>query len=405
MLFFTSACQKETVLPDNNRGEPYYDISFEHLWSESVEPGVSENFPRGVKRSSDMILLITSNWLGAFSMDNGAMLWKYEPEHDQTILEDSDFIESEDKLIFFQSGFGIMTILNKNTGQLIERKRFFDIPGIQGWPSSVEKWNDKIIVYTTHLLEPGGNMGVHNVYEVDPSDMSVRLLASEEGVHSSSHKKKILIDSVGNKAYIYFRADEDGIRHMNFLEIDLVQYNYRKQRIQLISPLNFHVHQDIPMAKQNNLLLIELGSEFGTTAINIEDGSILWNKKGGVVAGESESFYPFYHLGRLYLSSIIQFKNIDVATGKQIWLNKGFYINRHGIDFYPRKHLAMQFQNYRGSFGILDLHDGTMLAKLDASALGNAQYFATNPLYIEQLDAWVVCTDDFTLHCIKWPFK
>jgi outer membrane protein assembly factor BamB len=406
-LFLSSACRKESgFIPDYNRGEPYYsDLSFEHLWSESVEPGERENFLRGVKHTSDLILLITSRWLGAFSMETGAMLWKYEPEHDQTIWEDSDLIESGDKLILFQSAWGIMTILNKNTGQLIERKRFQDIPGIQGSPLSVGKWNDKIIVYTRHLYEPDDDMGFHNVYDLNPFDMSVKLLASEEGVHSSSHVKRILIDTLDSKAYVYFRAEEDGIRQMNFLEIDLINHSYRKQRIQLTSALHFHVHADIPIVKINNLLLIELGSEFGTTAINISDGSIVWNKEGGVVAGDSEKFYPFYHLGRLYLSSIVQFLNVDILTGKQIWSNDGYFISRTGIDFYPNKDLAIKFHNYRSSLGILDLNDGSTLVKVDASSLGNAKHFETNPLYIEKLDAWVVGTDDFTLHCFKWPFK
>ncbi len=407
MLILTSACRKESgLIPDYNRGEPYYsDVPIEHLWSQSVEPGERENFLRGVKHTSDMILLITSRWLGAFSMETGAMLWKYEPEHDQTIWEDSDLIETGDKLILFQIGWGIMTILDKNTGQLIERKRFFDMPGIQGWPSSVEKWNDKIIVYTRHFYEPGDDMGLHNVYELDPFDMSVKLLASEEGVHSSSHVKRILIDTVDSKAYVYFRADKDGIRQMNFLEIDLVNQSYRKQRIQLTLSLHAYVPVHIPMVKQNNLLLIELGSEFGTTAINIGDGSVVWNKKGGVVAGDSETFYPFYHEGRLYLSSIVQFLNVDILTGKQIWLNEGYFISSTGIDFYPNKDLAIKYHNYRSSLGILDLHDGSMLLKLEASSLGDAKHFTTNPLYIEKLDAWVVGTDDFTLHCFKWPFK
>lgn len=402
-----SSCNKETGLfPDYDRQSPYYsDVSFDHLWLQSVSPGERENFMRGVKSTSDMILLITSRWLGAFSMENGTLLWKYEPEHDQTIWEDSDLIETEDKLILFQSAWGIITILNKNTGQLIERKRFFDIPAIQGWPSSVEKWNNKIIVYTSHSYEPGGALGLHKIYEVDPLDMSARLLASEEGVYSSSHVKRILIDSVDSKAYVYFRTDEDGIRQMNFLEINLIQNNYRKQRIHLTSPMHFYVNAYTPMVKQENLLLIDLGSEFGITAVNIENGSVVWNRKGGVVAGDSETFYPFYHAGRLYLSSIVRFLNVDFLTGKQKWLNQGYFISSTGLDFYPHKHLALQFQNYRSTIGILDLNDGTLLGKMDAIALSSAKHFVTNPLYIDKLDAWVVGTDDFTLHCFKWPFK
>src|SRR5690606_10387313 len=129
MLLLTSACKKESgFLPDYDPQEPYYSTnSFEHQWSQTLEPGGEFDYIASLKTTSNLILLVSSRMIQAVSIVDGSPGWIYVPEPGNEILGDFEIFETPDQLMFFQkSAGGYFTVLNKASGSFIEKSGLWD---------------------------------------------------------------------------------------------------------------------------------------------------------------------------------------------------------------------------------------------------------------------------------------
>lgn len=403
MLLFMSGCKKESgFLPAYDKREPYYnDVTFEHQWSQSVSKGREGNFVIGLKRTSNMILLVSSETIHSFSLD-GEPLWVYTPESNNRILGDFEIIETSDQLMFFQKGGGgHFTILDKSSGAFIERTSLRDLHGFEGTTLSVEKWNDKLYVLTYQLVSTGSAEVINRIYKLDPFSRDLTLLVSEDGFNHFHFYNPILIDSIQSKLYILFRTQDNSINFLNFIELNLLNDDYQNIRIdQLSTSSPIVTFRDTRLAKMDNIILTAFDSKTGFVAINISNNSIVWTIP-------QSDYQSHFHLGRLYLLDGREIKALDPMTGQQFWRTSelNFIFFDKELIFHPHKSMALIKRDFKSVLGIYDLHDGSILSKLNAVSLGNAKFFAGNSLYIESQDKVFVATDDFSIHCFKWPYK
>ncbi len=404
MLLLTSACRKESgFLPDYDPQVPYYaSSSFEHQWSQTLEPGGEFDNIASLKTTSNLILLVSSRMIQAVSIVDGAPVWIYMPEPGNEILGDFEIIETPDRLMFFQkSGGGYFTVINKTNGAFIEWGRMWDLPGFAGSPVSVEKWNDKLYIFSIDRLAPGGSEVLNHIYKLDPVSRELTLLISVEGSNFNIYNTPILIDSNSSKLYATYKKRENGIYFLNFIEINLEDDTYRNVRIKDFSTddatYGLHITK---LGILDQMLLTGLDNDSGFAAIDTRDGSIIWTLP-------ISEYHPYTNAGKIYLLEGRELISVDPDTGKKLWSAKDISysdFNRHLV-FHPNKAMALIKGNYNKNLSIYDLHDGSILGNLDVADMGDAIYIAGNSLYIESQDKIILATDDFTLHCFKWPFK